>query len=78
MTNFLIYTYEVEDAVWGSLLTGLLAEVQQTLSSVCGPGSILVSGILLLLTTEIAGESLVLDWLGAEPEKLLLKDQTPI
>ncbi len=64
--------------MWGSLLTGLLAEVQETVSGVCGPGNILVGSILLLLTTEVAGESLVLDWLGAEPEKLLLENQTPI
>jgi hypothetical protein len=64
--------------VWGSLLTGLLAEVQETISGVCGPGNIFAGSILLLLTTEVAGESLVLDWLGAEPEKLLLEDQTPI
>jgi hypothetical protein len=36
-----------------------------------------VGGCGILLTTEVAGESLGVNSIGSEPEKLLLEDQTP-
>lgn len=70
--------YQVEDTVWGGLLSGLLAEEQETLSGVCCPGYVLVGGILDLLSAKVAGESLGLDGLSTEPEKLLLEDEAPV
>lgn len=60
-----------------SLLGGLLAEEKKTLSGVCSPGDVLVSKLLLLLTTEVARQSLALDRFSAKPEKFLLEDETP-
>jgi hypothetical protein len=71
-------TYKVEDTGWRGLVGGLLAEEQESLSGVCGPGGVLVGNILELLTAKVASESLVLNWLSAEKEKLLLENEAPI
>jgi hypothetical protein len=70
-------TYQVEETGWCGLLSSLLAEEQEALSGVCSPCSVLVCSLLVLLSTEVAGQSLALNRLGAEPEELLLEDQSP-
>jgi hypothetical protein len=55
----------------------LLAQEQEALASMRGPGSIVVSSGSLLLSAQVAGKVLGPNGLGAEPEELLLEDQTP-
>lgn len=64
--------------MWGSLLSWLLAEEQEALAGVCCPSYVLVGGILNFLAAKVAGESLGLDRLSTEPEKLLLENEAPI
>ena len=65
-------TYEVDKANWGTLLSGMLAEVEQTLAGLRRPGSVVVAN-LWLLATEVVGEALHLNGIGSEPEKALLE-----
>lgn len=68
--------YQVEDVCRSDLLRSLLAEEEETLASVGGPGNVVV-GRFGLLTTEVRGEVLLLDGVGTEPEVLLLEDEAP-
>jgi len=70
-------TYQVEDTSGGSLVSGLLAEEQEALASVRGPGCIVVGSGGLLLSAKIAREALGLNGLSTEPEELLLEDKAP-
>lgn len=65
-------TYEVDEANWGALLSGLLAEVEETLSGLGRPGGVVVAN-LGLLATEVVGEALHLNGIRAEPEETLLE-----
>lgn len=65
-------TYEVDKANWGTLLSGMLAEVEQTLAGLRRPRSVVVAN-LWLLATEVVGEALHLNGIGAEPEEALLE-----
>lgn len=68
----LFLTYEVDEANWGALLSGVLAEVEEALSGLGRPGSVVIAN-LWLLATEVVGEALHLNGISAEPEEALLE-----
>jgi hypothetical protein len=64
------YAHQIQDAGWMLLLISVLDEVQQTLSSLAGPGCNTV-GNLGLLATEVLAQVRGWDRLLAEPEVFL-------
>jgi hypothetical protein len=69
-------TYEVDNSSRAGLVGSLLAEVEETLSSVRRPGGVVVRNVWLL-TTEVGGKVLGFDRFRTEPEKLLLENEAP-
>lgn len=70
-------THQLQDALRGSLLVGVLGEEKQALAGLAGPGDSGV-GVLALLAAKVAGEALLGDGgLLAEPEVLLGEGKAP-
>lgn len=70
-------THQLQDALRGRLLVGVLGEEKQALAGLAGPGDGGVS-VLALLATEVAVQAVLGDGsLLAEPEVLLGESETP-
>ena len=69
-------TYQIDNTGWMKLIFRTLGEKEQTLSRLCGMGSIGMCQVGLLVR-HVSEKMLMLYRLIAEPKKLLREDKAP-